>query len=98
MEFSIPFTGSGYGSLIWEIIYLAMSVGIAYLIISPAVPVGNFGGVVSLIAITVIIYIMLSNMTGSNVFSALPKATYPIPPNLDHEGVGLDIIGGSTLG
>ena len=47
----------------------------------------TIGSVLTMGLLTVMIYIFLNNMTGSNLAGALPRATYPLPPHLGLDGI-----------
>ena len=47
----------------------------------------TIGTILTMGLLTVMIYIFLNNMTGSNRGGALPRATYPIPPHLGMDGI-----------
>ena len=63
---------------------------ISCLIIIPVLR--NFNGVtiISIILMSIIIFIILSTMTGDGLSIALPSVTYPPPPHLGLDGVSLD--------
>lgn len=47
----------------------------------------TIGSVLIMVLLSIMIYIFINNMTGSNMVGALPRSTYPVPPHLGLDGI-----------
>ena len=47
-------------------------------------------GLLTVIIFTILVYIIINNMSGTNEVGSLPNVTYPHPPHLGLDGVSLE--------
>ena len=70
---------------------LLFSIGLAILMVMAVVRRISVVAILSIIMLSVIFYIMFSNMSGDNISGSLPYATYPLPPHLGLDGVSMQV-------
>jgi len=92
----IPFTGTTNMGVIPLIFTILISLIIAILVVNTMFRVRTFAGNLLILALATVIYLIIST-SATPLGIALPPSVYPLAPNLGHEGVDLDIIGGNNV-
>ncbi len=71
---------------------------ISFIIIFPILGVGSTASIAALLILTVIVYIIINNMTLESKSDALPFTSYPVPPHTGLDGISLEsLIAGTPL-
>ena len=71
--------------------YAIISLLIAALLLSGAVKLFSVYGVLVLLVLSILLFVILSSASGDGEELSLPRSVYPLPPNLGHDGVSLDV-------
>ena len=71
--------------------YAILSLIVAALLLSGAIKLYSVYGVLVLLVLSILLFVILSSASGDGKELSLPSTTYPLPPNLGHEGVSLDV-------
>ncbi len=78
-------------------IYKAISsLIISFIIVYPIIGITSIQAVVALIILSIIFFILISNMSLENKSSSLPSTSYPEPPHLGLDGISLDSLTAGT--
>jgi len=86
-NFTIPISNSvRYPNLGKIIACLILSLIIIY----PVLGIGSIESIFSLILLFLILYVIISSMTNSNLYNELPSTLYPNLPHLGLDGISLD--------
>ena len=50
----------------------------------------NMRHILVCVVMNILLYIILSNINGSNLAGSLPSTSYPNPPHLGHDGISIE--------
>jgi len=71
--------------------YSILSLIISGLLLSGVVKMYSMYGLLVLLVLSVLVFVIITSATGDGVALSLPSTAYPLPPNLGHDGVSLEV-------
>ena len=86
-HFLIPIKNSYYFPNLGKII---VSLILSLIIIYPILGIGSIESIFSLILLFLILYVIISSMSNSNLTNELPSTLYPSLPHTGLDGISLD--------
>ena len=81
-------TQSGAGR---DLLTVVMALAISALLLTGSMKLFQIRGVLVLLTLSILVYVIISSMSGTGEELSLPPTTYPLPPHLGHDGVSLEV-------
>tara|TARA_B100000780_G_scaffold276552_1_gene245346 strand:- start:812 stop:1117 length:306 start_codon:yes stop_codon:yes gene_type:complete len=72
--------------------YSILSLIISGLLLSGAISIYSMHGVLVLMVLSILVFIIITSISGDGVALSLPSTTYPLPSHLGHGGVSLEVM------
>ncbi len=63
---------------------------IGFLLVYPIMGIGSTASIFAFLIMSIIFYILITNMSLENKSDSLPSTAYPVPPHLGLDGISID--------